>query len=152
MRERDYAQHETATYCTSLGEKAPTPVGAGGGRVALLARRNARNSPSAVFFLPSFFFWAYMGKRKSGGGSVETHCGYCLRAEFTLGSPSGGAPAKRVRGEEKPSPSRQAVPPLPRGEAQVTTAHPSVCHPERRRSRSRTFAGRVKRASKSVRP
>ena len=36
---------------------------------------------------------------------------------LTKGSPSGGAPAKRVRGEEKPSPSRQAVPPLPKGEA-----------------------------------
>ena len=33
-----------------------------------------------------------------------------------------------------------------------TAALPAPCHPERRRSRSRTFAGRVKRASKSVRP
>ena len=54
---------------------APTPVGAHPRRVALVARRNARNLPSAVFFLPSFFFWAYMGKRKSGGGSACFLCG-----------------------------------------------------------------------------
>ena len=75
---------------------APPPGGAGGGRVALLARRNARNSPPAVFFLPSFFFWAYMGKRKSGGRSVETQYGYCLRAEVTLGSLREGA-GERMR-------------------------------------------------------
>jgi len=37
-----------------------------GGRGALLARRNGRNKPSALFFLPSFFFCAFFGKRKSG--------------------------------------------------------------------------------------
>ena len=42
--------------------------------------------------------------------------------------------------------------PLHKGGLRRTTAHPSICHPERRRSRSRTFAGRVKRASKSARP
>ena len=75
---------------------APTPVGAGGGRVALLARRNARNSPSAVFYLPSFFFWAYMGKRKSGSRSAEMQYGYCLWAEVTLGSLREGA-GERMR-------------------------------------------------------
>ena len=81
--------HKTAAYCTSLGEKAPTPVGAHPRRVALVARRNARNNSTAVFFLPSFFFWAYMGKRKSGGRSAETQDGCCFWAEFTLASPVG---------------------------------------------------------------
>ena len=38
-----------------------------GGRAALLALRRARNTPkTALFFLPSFFFCAYVVKRKSG--------------------------------------------------------------------------------------
>ena len=49
---------------------APPPGGAHPRRVALVARRNARNLLPAVFFLPSFFFWAYMGKRKSGSNRV----------------------------------------------------------------------------------
>ena len=39
---------------------------AGGGREALLARRNARNSPNGVSFLRTFFFAPLADKEKSG--------------------------------------------------------------------------------------
>ncbi len=69
-RQRDVRQHFVA----------PTPVGAHPRRVALVALRRARNRSTAVFFLPSFFFWAYMGKRKRGGRSAETQYGCCFSA------------------------------------------------------------------------
>ena len=60
-------KHKTATYCTSLGEKAPTPVGAGGGRGALLAVRRRRNN-LGVSLLLTFLFAPAVSKRKVAMG------------------------------------------------------------------------------------
>ena len=133
-------------YCTSLGE-SPT---------ARWRRWRARSPPRrpqtakqfpAVFFLPSFFFWAYMGKRKSGGRSDETQCGYCLRAEFTLASPAGRG-GSRSETERDFCPLSPASRELPlRGSLSLTAAHPSVCHPER----SRSFGEGVSRCAATIR-
>ena len=66
---------------------APTPVGAGGGRVALLAVRRRRNS-LGVSLLLTFLFAPAVSKRKVAMGA-ETQDGCCFRAEFTLASPVG---------------------------------------------------------------
>ncbi len=83
MRERVKPPHETATHCTSLGEKAPTPVGAGGGRGALLAARRRRNS-IGVSLLVTFLFAPAVSKRKVAKGA-ERQYGGCFRA--TTGRP-----------------------------------------------------------------
>lgn len=56
-----FSQNEMATYCTSPGEKAPTPVGAGGGR-GHLTKQNAvplrdggRSFQIFLHFLDRFF-------------------------------------------------------------------------------------------------
>ena len=56
--------HKTATYCTSLGEKAPPPGGAGGGRVALLAVRRRRNNSRPFSFCQAFSFGLHGQKKK----------------------------------------------------------------------------------------
>jgi hypothetical protein len=53
------------TQCESFG-RAFLKARAGGGREALLALRRARNPPNGAFLFVSFFFCAYMVKRKSG--------------------------------------------------------------------------------------
>ena len=64
VRERVKPPHETATYCTSLGEKAPPPGGAGGGRVALLAVRRRRNDPLGRFLFAKLFLLGLHGQKK----------------------------------------------------------------------------------------
>ena len=73
-----FSQNETATYCTSPGDKAPTPVGAHPRRVALVALRRARNN-LGVSLLITFLFAPAVSKRKVAM-SAETRSVRCFRA------------------------------------------------------------------------
>ena len=73
---------------------APPPGGAHPRRVALVARRNARNN-LGVSLLVTFLFAPAVSKRKVAMGA-EPQDGYCLWAEVTLGSLREGA-VERMR-------------------------------------------------------
>ena len=78
--------------------------------------QNKARANSKVAQAPSVKCSAFATSLSEGGSSYNRtksqlrrgeHCSP-VRTGLILGSPSGGAPAKRVRGEEKPSPSRYA--------------------------------------------